>query len=381
MGTRNCAAPALSTGGSRPTFGVRGERARPAQSLIDSRFDIESCGVGFVATLVNQPSHDILTKALTALARLADRGAVAADGKSSDGIGIHNAIPRELILSSTGISLDPAQSLGVGMVFLPSEPPSASIAVRELERAIVHQGFRILGWREVPTRPHILGEIAHSTLPVIRQVLLTDESADSVTYRERDRRLYLSRKHFERSGVPGYVCSLSSSSIIYKAMCDARLLPAFYPDLADPKYLTPFALFHQRYATNVAPSWDRAQPFRILGHNGEINTVWGNRARMDARAATLPEELKPIFTADGSDSTSLDEVLELLAHNGRTIAESVRLLLPPAQEKGNSAFFAYNEDCLEPWDGPAALSFTDGRFVGAALDRNGLRPCRFFVTE
>jgi glutamate synthase (NADPH/NADH) large chain len=213
-------------------------------------------------------------------------------------------------------------------------------------------------------------------MPIIRHVLITSKDADHL-----NRRLYLARKEFERSGAPGYICSLSSTTMIYKSMCAGRLLPEFYPDLASPQFATPFAVFHQRYATNVAPSWDRAQPFRMLAHNGEINTVWGNRARMDARAATLAEELKPIFSPDGSDSTSLDEVLELLANNGRTIAESVRLLLPPAQEKGNSAFFAYNEDCLEPWDGPAALAFTDGRFVGAALDRNGLRPCRFFVTE
>src|ERR1700728_3948838 len=201
MGTRNCAAPALSTGGSRPTFGVRGERARPAQSLIDSRFDIESCGVGFVATLDNQPSHDILTKALTALARLSHRGAVAADGKSSDGIGIHTAIPRELLLASTGISLDPSQPLAVGMVFLSAEPTAAETAVRELERAVTAQGFSILGWREVPTQPEILGEIARSTLPVIRQLLLTDQAPG--TYQERDRRVYLARKQFERSGVQG----------------------------------------------------------------------------------------------------------------------------------------------------------------------------------
>ncbi|HEY1500386.1 MAG TPA: glutamate synthase large subunit [Acidobacteriaceae bacterium] len=381
MGTRKSADPALSTGGSRPRHGVPGDRAHRGGSLIDERFDHESCGVGFVATLDNQPSHDILTKALTALARLAHRGAVAADGKSSDGIGIHTAIPREMLLASTGISLDPAQSLGVGMVFLPSEPPSASIAVRELERAIVQQGFRILGWREVPTRPHILGEIAHSTLPVIRQVLLTDEAAAPATYRECDRRLYLARKQFERSSIPGYVCSLSTSSIIYKAMCDARLLPAFYPDLADPKFVTPFALFHQRYATNVAPSWDRAQPFRILGHNGEINTIWGNRARMTARAATLPDELRPIYTPSGSDSTSLDEVIEMLARNGRTVAEAVRMVMPPGDTGRHSAFLAYHGDCIEPWDGPAAVAFTDGHLIGAALDRNGLRPCRFFVTE
>jgi glutamate synthase (NADPH/NADH) large chain len=379
MGTRNCADPALSTGGSRPRCRVPGERARWGDSLIDSRFDFESCGVGFVATLENQPSHDILTKALTALARLAHRGAVAADGKSSDGIGIHTAIPRELLLASTGISLDPAQPLAVGMVFLAAETSAASVAVQELEQAVAAQGFSILGWREVPTRPEILGEIARSTLPVIRQVLLTDTAPG--TYQERDRRLYLARKQFERSGAQGYVCSLSSSSIIYKAMCAARLLPEFYPDLADERFVTPFALFHQRYATNVAPSWDRAQPFRILGHNGEINTIWGNRARMTARAATLPDELRPIFTPSGSDSTSLDEVIELLARNGRTVAEAVRMVMPPGDTGRHSAFLEYNGDCIEPWDGPAAVSFTDGHLIGAALDRNGLRPCRFFVTE
>ncbi|HUB17206.1 MAG TPA: glutamate synthase large subunit [Acidobacteriaceae bacterium] len=375
MGTRNCVASALSTGDSRPI------RRAPGRSLIDERFDHESCGVGFVATLDNQPSHDILEKALTALARLAHRGAVAADGKSSDGIGIHTAIPRELLLSSAGVSPAPGQALAVGMVFLSADPAAAAAAVRELEQAATARGFSVLGWREVPTRPEILGEIAASTLPVIRQLLLTDLSAGAVSYQERDRRLYLARKQFERSGAAGYVCSLSSSSIIYKAMCDARLLPEFYPDLADARFVTPFALFHQRYATNVAPSWDRAQPFRILGHNGEINTIWGNRARMTARAATLPDELQPIFTPSGSDSTSLDEVIELLARNGRTVAEAVRMVMPPGDTGRHSAFLAYHGDCIEPWDGPAAVSFTDGHLIGAALDRNGLRPCRFFVTE
>ncbi|MGC2580714.1 MAG: glutamate synthase central domain-containing protein, partial [Acidobacteriaceae bacterium] len=365
----------MSTGGSRPSHGVRGA------TLIDSRFDFESCGVGFVATLDNQPSHDILAKALTALARLAHRGAVAADGKSSDGIGIHTAIPRELLLTDTGLTLDPAKPLAVGMVFLPADAVASAAAVREIEQAIVARNCTILGWRTVPTRPEILGEIALSTLPVIRQVLLTDVTTDARPSQDLDRRLYLARKQFERSGALGYVCSLSSSSVIYKAMCDARLLPEFYPDLADPRFVTPFALFHQRYATNVAPSWDRAQPFRILGHNGEINTIWGNRARMTARAATLPDELRPIFTPSGSDSTSLDEVIELLARNGRNVAEAVRMVMPPADTGRHSAFLTYHGDCIEPWDGPAAVSFTDGHLIGAALDRNGLRPCRFFVTE
>src|SRR5581483_7553693 len=204
MGTRNCVAPALSTGDSRP------------KSLIDERFDHESCGVGFVATLDNEPSHDILQKALTALARLAHRGAVAADGKSSDGIGIHTAIPREVLLASTGLKLAAERPLAVGMVFLPPDADDAGAAVRELERALLARNFTILGWREVPTRPEILGEIALSTLPVIRQVLLTDEAAGLKDYADMDRRLYLARKQFERAQTEGYVCSLSSSGVIYK---------------------------------------------------------------------------------------------------------------------------------------------------------------------
>src|SRR3984885_6213643 len=343
-------------------------------TLLDPRFDHDSCGVGFVATLRNIPSHEILTQALTALARLAHRGAIAADGKSSDGVGIMTAIPREFLLTSTGVSLDAGQPLAVGVVFFPSE---SSAGKQALEQALAAQELQVLAWRVVPTCEDVLGEIALSSIPVIRQVLVT---ASEPAHFER--RLYLARKQFEReAGAAGYVCSLSSCSVIYKAMCAGRLLSEFYPDLADPGYVTPFAIFHQRYATNVAPSWDRAQPLRTLAHNGEINTVWGNRGRMDARAATIPAECHPILTPDGSDSTSLDEVVELLARNGRSVAEAVRMLLPPAGRQRESAFLRYHADCVEPWDGPAALAFADGHLVGVALDRNGLRPCRFFLTE
>src|ERR1700677_256783 len=343
-------------------------------TLLDPRFDHDSCGVGFVATLRNIPTHEILTQALTALARLAHRGAIAADGKSSDGVGIMTAIPREFLLASSGISVDAGQPLGVGVVFFPSESGPGEKA---LEKALAAQKLDLLTWRVVPTCEEILGEIALSSIPVIRQVLVT--ASDPVHF---ERRLYLARKQFEREAeASGYVCSFSSHSIVYKAMCAGRLLSEFYPDLADPRYVTPFAIFHQRYATNVAPSWDRAQPLPTLAHNGEINTVWGNRGRMDARAATIPAECHPILTPDGSDSTSLDEVVELLARNGRSVAEAVRMLLPPAGRQKDSSFLRYHADCVEPWDGPAALAFADGHLVGVALDRNGLRPCRFFLTE
>jgi len=346
-------------------------------NLIDPRFDQDSCGVGFVAQRSGEPSHEILNHALTALARLEHRGAVAADGKSSDGVGVMTAIPRDLFLAPLGIELNHDRPLGIGVVFLDGDIEGQSRASRdELEAAFGVQQITLLAWRPVPICPQILGTIAASTLPNIWHALLT---ADDPT--DFDRRLYLVRKHFERSGLPGYVASISSSTMVYKALCAGRLLPEFYPDLADPAFKTPFAIFHQRYATNVLPSWDRAQPCRTLAHNGEINTIWGNRSRMDARAATLPLDLHPVVSHGGSDSASLDDVVELLAHNGRTLAEAMRMSVPPANLGNRSSFLQYTGDCVEPWDGPAALAFADGRQVGAILDRNGLRPCRFAVAE
>ena len=342
-------------------------------SLLDPRFDSDSCGVGFVAQLSAEPSHAILKHALTALARLAHRGAVAADGKSSDGVGLTTAIPRSLLLRETGVALDPNDPLAVAVVFLSPENEDSRA---EIESALAAQDMEVLAWRAVPTRPEVLGEIANSSRPEIWHVLIT--AADGA---DLDRRLYLARKQFERSALPGYVVSMSSSTMIYKALCAGRLLSDFYPDLADPEFKTPFALFHQRYATNVLPSWSRAQPFRALAHNGEINTIWGNRAGMEARASTLPLDLHPVLTEGGSDSTSLDEIVELLAQNGRTVGEAVRMVVPPANPGNSSSFLQYSGDCMEPWDGPAALAFTDGHQVGAILDRNGLRPCRFAVDD
>ncbi len=350
-------------------------RSLPTRSLIDPRFDHDSCGVGFVASSKNLASHTVLTDALTALARLAHRGAVAADGKSSDGVGIMSAVPRALLLRETGITLDDSKPLGVGVVFV-RETGAPTCAV--LEACLTEQNLTLLGWRDVPVRPEVLGEIALGTMPQIRHALITGEG-------DIERPLYLARKAFERrleaGETTGYIASLSTKTIVYKSMCIGRLLPEFYPDLQDETFVTPFTLFHQRYATNTTPAWHRAQPGRTLAHNGEINTVWGNRARMEARYSTLPAECMPILTADGTDSTSLDETVELLTHNGRTIAEAIRVLLPPAVPSRPSDFLKYHRDVMEPWDGPAALGFTDGRYVGAALDRNGLRPSRFAITQ
>ncbi|SFS17773.1 glutamate synthase (NADPH/NADH) large chain [Granulicella pectinivorans] len=367
----------LTTGNRQDAAVGIGVSQNGRRNLVDARFDQDSCGVGFVASIDAVASHTILKQAAGALARLAHRGAVAADGKSSDGVGLMTAVPAAYLLGACGHAVDGA--LGVGMLFLPAGETKAEAVI---ERCLVSQDLKVLCWREVPTKPEVLGEIALSTMPVIKQVLVVNGEGDAATM---ERRLYLARKQFEKlteaGEVEGYLCSLSSKTLVYKAMCSGTLLPEFFPDLASEEYVTPFAIFHQRYATNTAPSWHRAQPGRMLAHNGEINTVWGNRSRMVARDATLPVECKPVLTHGGTDSTSLDEAIELLSRNGRTTAEAVRMLLPPAEEGHlGSAFLRYNTDCAEPWDGPAAIAFSDGTLVGAALDRNGLRPCRFAVT-
>ncbi|SEG55608.1 glutamate synthase (NADPH/NADH) large chain [Bryocella elongata] len=381
---------------SAASVAVAAPRSLAPKSLIDSRFDHDSCGVGFVAQKDFQASYTILQHALTALSRLEHRGAVASDGASSDGIGVMVAVPRALLLKETGIQLADNEALGLGMIFLPAAETRAEAVIEE---SLAAQQLKVLCWRDVPTRPEILGEIALSTMPKIRQVLVADASGRPFTFNPNpqaeeytdsiERRLYLARKQFERAvdlgETEGYICSLSVQTVVYKAMCLGRLLPAFFPDLENPEFVTPFAVFHQRYATNTLPAWHRAQPGRKLGHNGEINTVWGNRSRMLARDATLPVECKPVLTKDGTDSTSLDETIELISQNGRTIAEAIRMLLPPAgsvRHDGNeSPFLSYSTGCSEPWDGPAALAFSDGIVVGAALDRNGLRPCRYAITS
>ena len=360
---------------------VAPEASPSGRSLIDARFDHDSCGVGFVATIEGGPTHRIVQNALTALARLAHRGATAADGKSSDGVGLMTAVPRALLLAATGIDLAADRPLGVGMVFLPASETEFETV---LERCLALHDLEVLCWRDVPVEVGVLGEIALGAMPKIRQVLIADK-LDGV-FNSMERRLYLARKQFERmheqGKVDGYLCSLSSQTIVYKAMCSGALLPSFYPDLAREEYVSSFAIFHQRYATNTAPSWNRAQPARTLAHNGEINTVWGNRSRMAARDSTLPDECKPILTRGGTDSTSLDEAIELISMNGRSLAEAVRMLLPPATNASHdSTFLRYHAQTIEPWDGPAAIAFSNGRIVGAALDRNGLRPSRFAITE
>ena len=360
---------------------VAGRAQFAGPSLVDPRFDQDSCGTGFVAQVSGEPSHRLLRTGLTALARLAHRGAVAADGKSSDGVGILAAIPRELLLAATGVSLGKDVTLGVGVFFFNDRDPSVMFGEQSAFAATLQaQALRIAAWRDVPVNTDVLGAEALASMPRIRHALIVCDSQATLPVFHMETRLYLARQAYLRGGGEAYLCSLSATKIVYKALCAGRNLADFYPDLADRRFATNFVLFHQRYATNVRPSWERAQPLRMLAHNGEINTIWGNRARMAARHSTLPEVCAPILTAGGSDSTSLDEVAELLTRNGRTVAEALRMLIPPGAAT-RSAFVRYHTDCVEPWDGPAALTFADGNLVGALLDRNGLRPCRYTVTS
>jgi glutamate synthase (ferredoxin) len=360
------------------TVGVSGPGT---QTLVNFRSGHEACGVGFVATLHGASNHNILQLALTALGRLAHRGAVAADHKSSDGVGVLTAVPRDYFLKQLSVTLPEGRALAVGMMFLPQDETLITRARVCLQDCVEAENLVWLGWREVPTRPEVLGEIAASSMPVIRQALIAGPLEGVCSEAEIERRLFLARKSFERQVAESYICSLSTRTIVYKALCAGLLLDEFYPDLRSPEFVTPFAVFHQRYATNVLPSWHRAQPLRMIAHNGEINTIWGNRAHMEARRATLPPQCEPLISTEASDSMTLDEVAELLANHDRNIAEAIRMMLPASTNGSETTFHRYHADCMEPWDGPSALVFSDGHLLGAVLDRNGLRPCRYVITD
>jgi len=355
----------------------------------------DACGVGFVADVYGRRSHAILAHALAAVASMRHRGAVAADGKTGDGAGVLTQIPYRLLRRDLAVAA-PDADVAVAMLFLPQDPRSGERARAIVEAAVVQAGLRVAGWRPVPVDPAALGEHARATQPEIAQlVALRPEGLDDDAF---DRLLYLCRRRVERrtaeAGVPFYAVSFSRRSLVYKGLFASPQLPRFYPDLVDPLYETALAVFHQRYSTNTFPSWPLAQPFRLLAHNGEINTLQGNIAWMRAREPALRSErwgallaeLLPVIQEGGSDSAMLDNVAELVAASGRDLAETLLLLVPPAWEGDQDvdeelrAFFTYAGCLSEPWDGPAALAFSDGVTVGAALDRNGFRPARYCRT-
>jgi glutamate synthase domain-containing protein 2/glutamate synthase domain-containing protein 1/glutamate synthase domain-containing protein 3 len=356
------------------------------------RGEHDACGIGFVADLHGRPDRAIVEHALCGLDRLRHRGALAADARTGDGAGLLLPVDR-VWLASPGDE-GPGR-LGLAMAFLPADPGRASTAMAAVEAALAAEGLAFVRWRVVPVDPAALGDHARASAPRIEQAVFRapageDEQAERRCFRA-GRRAALAAA---AAGTRLYLASCSTRTVTYKALCAADQLAAFYPDLADPALSAPFAIFHQRYSTNTAPSWERAQPFRFLCHNGEINTLDGNVAWMRAREGYLgagelaPEELlRPVLDPDGSDSAKLDNAVELLVRGGRDVRHALAMLVPAAVEHDPEAdpavrdFYRYHACLTEPWDGPAGLVFTDGRLVGAALDRNGLRPMRYEVCE
>src|SRR5438034_6163815 len=366
----------------------------------------DACGVGFLAEMEGRPSTRLLPLALTALDRLAHRGAVDADGRTGDGAGVTTQIPYDVLrpeLEARGLGRVAPRDLAVGLVFLPADAPGQARARQLLADAVTGRGLSFLGWREVPFRDEVLGDKARRSRPAIAQALVERPTGPGVTLGlgddELEGALYRARREAEAraaaEGLAGFhVASLSRRSLVSKALARGVDLADFYPDLRHPAFATAFVLFHQRFSTNTFPSWSLTQPFRMLAHNGEINTIQGNRSGMRAREASVasPElglaagELRPLLPEGGSDSASLHEALALLVLARRDATHAMTLLVPPAWENDSDlspevrAFFEYQSALMEPWDGPALLVFTDGRVVAAALDRNGLRPARSVVT-
>jgi glutamate synthase (ferredoxin) len=371
--------------------------------LYDPRFEHDNCGIGFVARINGTPGHDILSMALVALGNQAHRGAVAADANTGDGAGILTQIPRKLFqreLEQQGVHVDPAD-IGVGMLFLPDDAGEVEASVRIITRALNDRGITVLGWREVPTNNRVLGQRALEMKPRIRQVITgRSPDLDEQTY---ERKLFLARKDmevtFKSRDIPVYIASLSCRTIVYKGLLVGSHLCCFYSDLRDPSYETALAVYHQRYSTNTFPTWERAQPFRMVSHNGEINTLQGNMNWTRARQSKLHFPVVPgtregtadiitsVIDENGSDSAMFDNALEVLVLGGRDIRHALAMMVPEAWEKVPDMepslrdFYLYHSCLIEPWDGPAALTFSDGHIVGTTLDRNGLRPARYRITD
>ncbi len=362
------------------------------QGLYDPAHEHDACGVAFVATLRGTPGRDIVDAGLTALENLDHRGARGAEVNSGDGAGILTQVPDAFLRAVAGVELPPAGSYAVGLAFLPVGESEADAAAARIAEIVAEEGLEVLAWRDVPVTASLVGPTAASAMPSFRQVFVTDPGR-ALTGIELDRRTFRVRKRVERS-LSVYFASLSARTLVYKGMLTTGQLKPFFPDLSDPRFETEIALVHSRFSTNTFPSWPLAQPFRMVAHNGEINTVRGNRNWMAAREGTLGSDvlgdlssLMPVCTPGASDSATFDEVLELLHMGGRSLPHAVLMMIPEAWENNalmdptRRAFYQYNATIIEPWDGPAAMTFTDGRYIGAVLDRNGLRPGRYWVTE
>jgi len=371
--------------------------------LVEER---DACGVGFIANQSGEATHSIIQKALPALTCLEHRGGCSADQDSGDGAGLMTAIPWELLdtwFAEQGIVPPARENCGVGMLFLSQDKFQATIARQVVEEVLMQRGLKLWGWRKVPIVPSVLGEQALEHQPQIEQVIV---SSPHLAGDELDRKLFLARRSIGHalSNRPNftrrdfYTCSFSCRTIVYKGMVRAAVLAEFYEDLKNPAYKSSFAVYHRRFSTNTMPRWHLAQPMRLLGHNGEINTLLGNITWMKARQANLShpnwsqadiDTFNPIVKSESSDSANLDNVMELLVHSGRTPLESLTIMVPEAYKNQPDLapypeivdFYEYYSGIQEPWDGPALVVFSDGKQVGATLDRNGLRPARYCITK
>ncbi|MEQ8785077.1 MAG: glutamate synthase large subunit [Pirellulaceae bacterium] len=380
----------------------------PRQGLYDPELEKDSCGVGFVAHIKGQRSHQIVLDADQVLRAMNHRGACGCEANTGDGAGILTALPHEflakVVREELKTELPAAGQYGVGIVFLPQLEAERETCKRVVASIVAEQGQRLIGWRKVPTQAKQadIGPTAAAAEPAMEQLIVA--AADGLSGDDFERQLYLIRKQASNrlrtdasltQAKVFYICSLSTKVMIYKGMLTPDQLLPYFPDLRDPDFTTHLAMVHSRFSTNTFPSWDRAQPFRFMSHNGEINTVRGNKNWMRARQGVVSsplfgdeiDRLFPVTEPDCSDSGTFDNVLEFLLMSGRTLQESVMMMIPEAWQNHQTmsekkrAFYEYHSCLMEPWDGPASIAFTDGKYIGAVLDRNGLRPSRFYITH
>jgi len=366
-----------------------------AAGLYDPRFEHDACGVGFVADLSGRGGHDVVDRALRVLCHLDHRGAKGGDPDTGDGAGILTQIPDAFFRATCGFALPDPGSYAAGMTFILSS--ERAVVTRAVERLAEVEGLIALGWRDVPHDAAACGAGARAVMPDLVQLFVA--GADGQSGAELERMVFCLRKRAEHEA-GAYFASLSARTIVYKGMLSATQLGPFYPDLSDPRYGSALALVHSRFSTNTFPSWPLAHPYRYVAHNGEINTIRGNRNWMRAREAMLAsdlipasrdgkgiERLFPILDEAASDSASFDECLELLHMGGRSLPHAVLMMIPEPWESHEEmtperrAFYQFHAALMEPWDGPALIAFTDGSVIGAVLDRNGLRPGRYWVTS
>ena len=371
------------------------------QGLYSPEFEHDNCGAGFICSLKGEKTNNIIPKALNILTCLEHRGAVSSDGKTGDGAGILIEIPHDYFVKQCDFKLPKPFDYAVGMVFLPQKINQLNYCVEVFEKEIKNQDLKILGWRNVPVNSKVVGSIAAKTQPVVKQVFI--EKGNELSESEFNIKLYIARKIAENEIYSSpllqknyfYFSSLHNRTLIYKGLLIPEDIDRFYLDLKDPELVTRLALVHQRFSTNTFPTWDLAQPFRYMCHNGEINTIKGNVTRMNAREELMKndfigndlEKIFPTILKGKSDSAQMDMVVELLLTTGRSLPEVMMMMVPEAWEKHKSmsddkkAFYEFNSSIMEPWDGPASIPFTDGKYIGALLDRNGLRPSRYTVTK